>query len=96
MWAVRDERRWCPAPGARRPVPALEESAGRRVGRAGREQGGERGGAISEERERPAPRGPQTGVKYPGGGANPPTRARQAPGARNLRSAARSYSCCWG
>ena len=49
------------------------------MGRAGRELGGERGGAIGREQERPAPRGPQTGVKYPGGGATPPTRARPAP-----------------
>lgn len=60
------------ASAARSPLPApagrclREGSAGRRVGRAWREKGGERGGASGSEREQPAPRRPQTGVKYPG------------------------------
>lgn len=70
------------ASAARSPLPApagrclREGSAGRRVGRAWSEWGGERGGASGEEREPPAPRRIQSRVKYPGGGATPPTRAR--------------------
>lgn len=87
----RGERRPRPAPRARRPVPAREASAGRRVGRSGRQPGGGRGGASAEEPERPAPGGLQAGVKYPGGGAAPPY-PRPASEPLDLPRAAR---LCW-
>ncbi|XP_057162140.1 uncharacterized protein LOC125282838 [Ursus arctos] len=91
------QRRAPPAPRSPRPAGRClraRRARGGGWGRAGRELrgGGEaRAGRSGSVR----PRGLQTRLKYPGGGAAPPTRAplpAPAPGALDLRRAARS---CW-
>lgn len=57
----RGESCWRPAPRARRPMPAREASAGRRLGRAWREWGGGKGGASGGAGVAGAPRAPDWG-----------------------------------